>query len=967
MKIYLSFIFTLFVLPSAFSQQWTFANNFGGNVAGFSDAVKAICTDAAGNVYATGNFNATINFGNGTASLTATAGGTATDGFVAKFNAAGRCQWAIRFGGAATDQGGLGIVTNGATVYVTGQSQFPATIGSMPLATVGGSTDGVVFALNASNGATLWAKAFGGGSTNDAGQAICLDLAGNVYISGIFSTRTSDPVASFGTAGAFSRTVQGSMAQATSDMFVAQLNPSTGAFNWVSSGGAASQAAPLIIGNDNISGSGITFIPATNQLVVVGSFNAATANYFSNGSSTSSVTLTNKGQADLYILRLDLSGNFLSGLAAGGTTNDEALAVTYDAATDAAYITGYFNSGSIAGALDLTNSSPGFDEIFYARYNPVADTIVWAKNASGATNDAAFATAADGAGQIYVTGRYQGTISFPAAGSPLTAVSAGADDIFLANINPATGNALQLATGNGAAGTDAGLAVAASTNHDVWTGGIIAGGTISFSPSSPSVSATVTVDQEMFIARYNDPPPVINTQPQPVTACAGLPASFSVAATGSPLTYQWQESPDAGFSTFIILTNTGIYSNVTTATLTISDNTTVNGKYYRVIVTSSGGSVTSNGALLTVDAPSLPTSNSNVVQGAGTSGNLYYTGACSLLDKVVPSGASPITGSVNSQVWVEGTVPTFASKPFVQRHYQITPAINPTTATATVTLYFTQAEFDAFNTAPGSTLKLPSGPSDAAGITNLRIGKYAGSTSDGTGLPGSYSSSVTIIDPLDANITWNAAHGYWEVTFDVNGFSGFIVQTSAFPLPVNLVSFSAQSSGAAIQVKWTTSQEINNDHFELERATDGRTFIPIATIPAITGNGARNYGWTDENAASLNNTSIYYRLKIVSISGMVEYSDILIVNMDNTNKLITCAANPFKEALQLNLHMPANGMLAVKISDVSGRILIKENLSVPMGFCTQVLNSTGKLAAGIYIVSVYFEKKWYTFKTIKQY
>src|ERR1700754_4305059 len=73
---------------SASSQQWNFATRFGGSAAGFSDAIKAICTDAAGNVYATGNFNATINFGNGTSALTATAGGTATDGFVAKFSEA---------------------------------------------------------------------------------------------------------------------------------------------------------------------------------------------------------------------------------------------------------------------------------------------------------------------------------------------------------------------------------------------------------------------------------------------------------------------------------------------------------------------------------------------------------------------------------------------------------------------------------------------------------------------------------------------------------------------------------------------------------------------------------------------------------------------------------------------------------------------------------------------------------------
>ena len=954
----------LLFIVSVHSQQWTFATRFGGSASGFSDAVKAICTDASGNVYATGNFNASINFGNGTSTLTATAGGTATDGFVAKFNAAGLCQWAIRFGGSSTDQGGLGIATDGATVYVTGQSQFPATIASTALATVGGSTDGVVFALNASTGAVNWAKAFGGGATTDAGQAICLDASGHVYISGIFSTRTSDPVASFGAAGAFNRTVQGSMSQATSDLFVARLNAATGAFDWVSTGGAAAQETPAIIGNDNISGSGIAFIPALNQLVVAGSFYDATAKYYSNGSSTASITLTNSGQSDICIIKLDLSGNFISGIAAGGTSREEALAVTYDVNTSAAYITGYFNSASVTGACTLTNSSPGFDEIFYTRYNPASSTIDWAKSASGAADDMAFSIAANNSGQLYITGRYQGAISFPTATTPLTASSSGADDLFLLTAQAATGNALLLARGNGASGTDAGLAVATSTNADVWTGGIFAGGTVSFVPSSPAVSVTAAVDQELFIARYNNPPPGITTQPQSSTACAGLPASFTVTASGPSLSYQWQQSDDAAFTSPVSLTNTGIYSTVTTATLNISDNSSLNGKYYRVIVSNNGGSVTSNTTLLTSNTPSLPLTSSTTTQTVNTANNLYYTGACLLIDKVVPSGASAVTGNVTSQVWVENTVPTFASQPFVQRHYQITPASNASTATATITLYFTQAEFDAFNAAPGSALDLPTGAGDMAGIANLRIGKYNGSSNDGSGLPGSYTSGASVIDPPDANIIWNAAKNYWEVTFDVSGFSGFIVQTNAFVLPLDLLSFSADVTGNDVHINWKVGNELDHDHFELQRSTGNGIFTTIATIAALTGSN-NNYDFTDRNAASSGTPKLFYRLKMVDLSGNVEYSTIVIVNLNNPNELITNVVNPFRETIRFNLHTPTTGKLAIMISDINGRLLLRESRLAPKGFSTQIIKEAEKLAAGIYIGTVVFADRKYTFKIIK--
>lgn len=972
LSLYAAVIAMLFVIQAS-AQQWQFATRFGGASTGFSDAINAICTDASGNVYVTGNFNNSINFGNGTATLTATTGGTATEGFVAKFNAAGLCQWAIDFGGPAADAGGLGIVTDGATVYVTGASQFHsvngAMIGALQLFTVGGSTDGVVFALNAATGATMWARAFGGALANDRGQAICMDNAGRIYISGVFATRTDFPTASFGATGAFPRTVQGNMNQATTDLFVAQLNAVTGNFNWVSTGGASAQETPLVIGNDNVSGSGIAFLPVQNELVITGSFANAAASYFSNGSGAASVTLPNAGQADICLLRMDLSGNFLIGLTAGGTNNEEALAVTYDANTSAAYINGYFNSSGVSGAFSLTNTAGGFDEVFYLRYNPGTNTFAWAKSAGGSAggNDLSIANAA-GATGIYITGRFQGVISFPGAATPLTAASAGVDDVFLIKVDPATGNATQLATaGSATSGTDAGMDVAVSTNNDIWVGGIFAGGTLSFTPSSPPVTVTAGGDLELFIARYNDPPPVISTHPQASTACQGLPVSFTVVATGNLLSYQWQESTDAAFSSPVTLTNGGIYSGATGATLIIADNTTVNGRYYRVRVSNSGGTVVSNGALLSTTVPALAATYTSRTQAVNTFNNLYYASSCRLIAKVAPSGASPVTGNVTGEVWVESTVPTVNGKPFVQRHYQITPAVNQLTATATVTLYFSQTEFDAFNAAPGSTGDLPTGPSDDAGKARLRIDKYSGSSNNGSGLPGSYTSTSMIIDPPDANITWNATKGFWEITFVVTGFSGFIVHTNAYVLPVTLISFAAGVSGSNVNVSWKTSGEWQHDRFEPERSTDGRNFTSIASIEPIAGSGSKNYVHTDTGAALLNTAKLYYRLKMVSTSGAVEYSNIIIVNITPPSTPVTrVGPNPFSDKLEVGLYMPENSKLIFQLTDVYGRVVVRQSGQAPKGFSTQTISKTLPLAPGVYVLTVNVGEQLYSFKVLKQ-
>lgn len=962
-------VIALLLTIRASAQQWQFAARYGGGIAGFSDAINAMCTDASGNVYVTGNFNNSINFGNGTAGLTATTGGTQTEGFVAKFNAAGLCQWSIDFGGPATDAGGLGIVTDGTTVYVTGASQFPCTIGaSTPLLSVGGSTDGVVFALNASTGATIWARAFGGDRTNDRGQAICMDNAGHIYISGVFATRTAGPTAYFGVPGAFPRTVNGNMNQPTSDLFVAQLNAATGNFNWVSAGGAASQETPQVIGNDNISGSGIAFLPAQDQLVIAGSFANATASYFSNGSATSSFSLPNAGQADICLLRMDVSGNFVSALTAGGTSNDEALAVTYDANTSAAYINGNFNSAAVTGAFNLINTAGGFDEVYYARYEPAAHSFAWVKSAGGSAggNDFSFANDA-GATGVYITGRFQSTISFPTATTPLTTTAAGFDDVFLIKVDPATGNATQLATaGSATSGTDAGMAVAVSTNNNIWVGGIFSGGFMSFAPSNPSVSVTAGNDLELYLARYNDPPPFIISHPPASTTCLGLSSVFTATASGASLQYQWQESTDAAFSSPVTLTNTGIYSGATTATLTISNNTTINGRYYRVRVSNSGGTVYSNTALLNATIPILPSAYTGQAQPVNTNNNLYYGIPCRLIDKVVPSGASPVTGTVTSEVWVESTVPAHNSIPFVQRHYQITPSVNPATATATITLYFSQTEFDAFNAAPNSVPDLPTGPFDNTGKANLRIGKYSGSSNDLTGLPGSYTSTSSVIDPPDANITWNAVTGLWEITFDVTGFSGFIIQTSQFVLPVNLLSFNAQVTREDVLVSWKTTGELNHDHFELERSTDGSGFTTVAGIAPAPGTGIKNYAHTDAGATLLNTSKLYYRLKMVSTTGAVEYSQIIVVHIaPPTSPVTRIGPNPFQNKLEAGWYMPESQKLTIQLTDIYGRRITQESLQAPKGFSTYSIGKVSQLMPGVYILTVIMDKQSYSFKVLK--
>jgi hypothetical protein len=304
--------------------------------------------------------------------------------------------------------------------------------------------------------------------------------------------------------------------------------------------------------------------------------------------------------------------------------------------------------------------------------------------------------------------------------------------------------------------------------------------TSTFNPCG--ISSTNTANSNLVTVTVNNVTGGTITADQSICLDGGDPAAFaqSAASTGSgPLTYQWQSSTTSCAAGF---------SNIAGATASTHDApaglqvTT----FFRRVTTSTLSAVpcTANSNCVTVMVNAVPagtaggpavTQTLNVIPSSVT---FMQTGTCNIIARLLPSGTSPVSGNVTAKVWVNSSIPLYGSVPYLARHFEIQPAANSSTATGTVTLFFLQAEFDAFNANTASVLDLPTGANDAVGKANLRINKYPGTSNDGSGLPYTYNDTASLIDPADANIVWNAVYNYWEVTFDVSGFSGFTVGTS---------------------------------------------------------------------------------------------------------------------------------------------------------------------------------------------
>lgn len=431
---------------------------------------------------------------------------------------------------------------------------------------------------------------------------------------------------------------------------------------------------------------------------------------------------------------------------------------------------------------------------------------------------------------------------------------------------------------------------------------------------------------------------IINTCTSPTAssnspACAG--AGINLYTTNSTsATYVWS-GPNSFSSTSVnpvISSATAAMAGTYTATISVPSTTCS----YTASTTVAVGSATQTGGLAGTAGAGSTSKTQDVAVGLG-----YYSDAsCNLIGRLQSSGASPVTGNVTTKVWIESSVPVVNGSRFVARHYEITPAANAGTATGTVTLYFLQSEFTAFNSAVGSGLKLPANSSDVTGIANLRIGKYSGTSSNGSGLPTTYTSAgATVIDPADANIVWNATASRWEITFNVSGFSGFFVQTNIYSLPVTWVSFTADNQNGSVLLKWQTAQEANSSHFIIEHSADGQTFASVGSLPAAgNSNSPRNYSFVHSAPQEGNN---FYRLQQVDADGRFNYSSITTIAIGGDNNF-TITENPV-----------SNGKLAVQfkkpstasICNMTGQVILTRY--VPAG--KQTIN-VQNLTPGIYLI-----------------
>ncbi|HEX8660014.1 MAG TPA: hypothetical protein VF690_20895, partial [Hymenobacter sp.] len=254
-------------------------------------------------------------------------------------------------------------------------------------------------------------------------------------------------------------------------------------FNWAVSGGPAPPTVQHA-GNTGVA------VDAAGNTYVTG--------FFENTLILGTTTLTSEGGADVYVASLDNTGKYRWAVRAGGSDDDGSNSLGLDAQGNV-YITGEYKGGKAQfGSIAVTSASSRYGNSLFVAKLSSAGIWLQASSAGGleSTYTSGVALAVNKAGEVHVTGLFNGTVTF----GTTSLVCRGDYGAFVAKLG--TNGTWQWAVVAGGSIYDFGRAIALDAQGNVYVAGLFEGHTATFGATIlTNVGANRSSD--LFVAKLD--------------------------------------------------------------------------------------------------------------------------------------------------------------------------------------------------------------------------------------------------------------------------------------------------------------------------------------------------------------------------------------------------------------------------------------------------------------------------------
>jgi hypothetical protein len=189
--------------------------------------------------------------------------------------------------------------------------------------------------------------------------------------------------------------------------------------------------------------------------------------------------------------------------AGGASTGDAGLSTAVDGLGNI-YATGIIRGSVTFGqgeANQTTLTSAGGDDMFVAKYDSTG-ALQWAKSAGGTGLDRGLSIAADGSGNIYVSGLFNGSATFGLGEvNETTLTSAGGNDIFVAQYD--SSGALLWVNRAGGTGSDQGLSIAVNGFGNIYVTGLFNGSATFGQGQTNQTTLASAGSDDIFVAQFD--------------------------------------------------------------------------------------------------------------------------------------------------------------------------------------------------------------------------------------------------------------------------------------------------------------------------------------------------------------------------------------------------------------------------------------------------------------------------------
>ncbi len=206
----------------------------------------------------------------------------------------------------------------------------------------------------------------------------------------------------------------------------------------------------------------------------------------------------------------------------------------------------------------------------------------------------------------------------------------------------------------------------------------------------------------------------------------------------------------------------------------------------------------------------------------------------------------------------------------------------------------------------------------------------------------------------------------------LSSFSHFGIGRGGGALPIELIYFKAKlNSEKQVDLTWATASEINNDHFTVERSSDGSQFEELLRKPGA-GNSTNTLHYSDVDESPLNGYS-YYRLKQTDYDGRYTYSEIQTVKQkasgddpdESELKITSVFPNPFNEKFTVSFMLKTSALVEIQLYNSSGQMVFKDKVNSNDGMNQYDFVDQMGLTKGMYFLNLIYNDQKQVQKIIK--